>query len=105
VCAREMAGWSMCAEDTMNRREVAVHHLLIQVPSRPHVCCGRTCDRASLDEFNVNVENSTYQFLLRNHSLRAHATDMGCITLMSVYRRGRGVSTPTVLIDNLAGHG
>jgi hypothetical protein len=57
---------------------------------------------ASLEEFSVNAVNSTYQFILRTHTLRGHPTDMARIALMSPHIRGRGVSTPTVLIANLA---
>jgi hypothetical protein len=57
---------------------------------------------ASLEEFSVNVVNSTYQFILRTHTLRGHPTDMARIALISPHLRGRGVSTPTVLIANLA---
>jgi hypothetical protein len=57
---------------------------------------------ASLEEFSVNVVNSTYQFILRTHTLHGHPTDMARIALMSPHLRGRGISTPTVLIANLA---
>jgi hypothetical protein len=57
---------------------------------------------ASLEEFSETVVNSTYQFLLRTNTLRAHTSDMGRIALMSAHLRRRGVSTPTVLIHKLA---
>jgi hypothetical protein len=56
---------------------------------------------ASLEEFSETVINSTYQFILRTNTLRPHYSDIGRIALMSAHLRGRGVSTPTVMIRKL----
>jgi hypothetical protein len=55
-----------------------------------------------MEECTTTIVNSTYQFLLTTHGITANATDMARCVLLSAHLKGRGVSTRTVSIPQLA---
>jgi hypothetical protein len=55
-----------------------------------------------VEEYTTTIINTTYQFLLQTHGISPHPTDMGRCVLLSAHLKGKGVSTCTVSIPDLA---